>query len=143
MNQIDVTITKTRRVQAEPMRRPLHLGFDVEYRVIYAGWGPAPAKSLANVRYLIGEPAEVLYQAIAGHPFDEPASAADPEQAIDARAQAFADLRLNSKLVSLALRVLAHYEDHLQPGLGQVQLDRQGRLRLNAPATIELPELAL
>ncbi|MCG3208652.1 MAG: hypothetical protein FOGNACKC_02264 [Anaerolineae bacterium] len=142
MSGIEVTMTTTRRVQVEPLRQPLHLGFDLEYRVIYAGWGAAPRKMLAEVRYLIGEPAELLYQAITGHPFDAPASAASLERALDARGEALADRRLNSKLMPLALRVLVHYEDHLQPGLGQVQLDRQGRL-LSEPAVITLPELAL
>jgi len=122
------------------MALPLHLGFDTEYRLVYAGWGWPPKGMIGGAGYLIGAPAELLYRAITGHSFEEPATMAEAERALDARSKVFFDREISAVM---ALRVLAHYEHHLQPGLGQYQLDERRRPLLAAPAAIPLPELAL
>jgi hypothetical protein len=138
--QITINSTRTVTVTAEPTRRPLHLGFDPEYRLVYAGWGWPPKGMIGRAGYLIGAPAELLYEAITGHLFEEPAEAAEVERALAARGEVFAHREINPVM---AMRVLGYYENHLQPGLGQTRLDARRRPRLGAAEIIMLPELAL
>lgn len=141
MNKVKVNVVTPKTMNAEPMRGPFYLALNGDCQVVYAGFGAAPPGMLADdVTYMTGDTADLLYRAITGHSFDQPARLASIGVALDARSDIFYDQRISAVT---ALRALAQYDSCIQPGIGHAQLDRRGRLTKRLPESIPLPELSL
>jgi len=101
-------------------------------QVKYVCWGPPPERGENDI-VVGGYRAEVLYQALAGHTFEEHPDTATMDRALEARWKV-AQME-NAALLKL---VLLNFGHRFEPWLGITRLDSQGRIVAN-PEAISYP----